>query len=312
MEGLQSKHRKEQRDLQARITQKKKSATKKTRKGVNEECNNLEEELRKRQATELAALDDHKSVDMTHAEDADDEAADVESRLKIDEGADRPEVVAKEAMRSTVNGGQDNIQDEGFTRKPNRQKARLARRAAEQEAIATQAAEEAAQMPDERERERQQMLEQFKQRGLREHVIRADGHCLYSAIADQMGQLGLTPSLEAHADGSGAEEKLPAYLQVRHAAAKYITTHSDDFVPFLEEPLDEYVHKVRNTGEWGGQLELNALANTYGINIKVLQGDGRTEDVTPREKNDNKTVWLAYYRHGFGLGEHYNSLRKAP
>jgi OTU domain-containing protein 6 len=50
MEELQAKHRKELRDLQSKITQKKKQASKKTRKGVNEECDRLEQELKDTQA----------------------------------------------------------------------------------------------------------------------------------------------------------------------------------------------------------------------------------------------------------------------
>jgi OTU domain-containing protein 6 len=49
MEELQSTHRKEQRDLQSRVTQKKKQASKKTRKGVNEECDRLEADLKQKQ-----------------------------------------------------------------------------------------------------------------------------------------------------------------------------------------------------------------------------------------------------------------------
>jgi OTU domain-containing protein 6 len=81
----------------------------------------------------------------------------------------------------------------------------------------------------------------------------------------------------------------------------------------LEEPLGEYVRKIRETGEWGGQLELMALAKTYGIDINVLQGDGRVEKIEGAAdgNKDEKVAWLAYYKHGFGLGEHYNSLRKS-
>src|ERR1700712_4865751 len=56
MEELQTKHRKEQRDLQSRVTQKKKQASKKTRKGVNEECDRLEADLKQQQAEEIAAF----------------------------------------------------------------------------------------------------------------------------------------------------------------------------------------------------------------------------------------------------------------
>jgi OTU domain-containing protein 6 len=77
--------------------------------------------------------------------------------------------------------------------------------------------------------------------------------------------------------------------------------------------LDTYVHKIRDTAEWGGQLELIALARSFNIEICVIQ-DGRVDKFEPSEGNvkEAEKIWLAYYRHGYGLGEHYNSLRKAP
>ena len=190
-----------------------------------------------------------------------------------------------------------------------------------------QASQEASNLPDLKAQERERMIKEFKRRGLVEKEIRADGHCLYSAFADQMDILGVpldfTPSekpsiLKSLSNGLKRESleeqiaKSERYRLVRRSAAEYIESHGDDFAPFLEEPLPLYIHKVRDTGEWGGQLELLALAKTYGVQINVLQGDGRVEEIFPEDQQDAKTIWLAYYRHGFGLGEHYNSLRKAP
>lgn len=165
------------------------------------------------------------------------------------------------------------------------------------------------------------MLEEFEKRGLREKEVAANGHCLYSAVADQMRQLNLAlepghgQDVEVEDNGSRSEKDVRRddYKTIRRAAAAYMSSHPDDFTPFLEEPFDEYVHKVRDTGEWGGQLELLALAKVYGVDINVLQGDGRVEKIEGSEGGDAKgrEAWLAYYRHGFGLGEHYNSLRRS-
>jgi OTU domain-containing protein 6 len=156
------------------------------------------------------------------------------------------------------------------------------------------------------------MLTQFATRKLAEKEIRADGHCLYSAIADQLQQLEI-PLGAAPSSTPDVAATLEPYRVVRHAAAEYIEAHPNDFTPFLEEPLDYYIYKIKNTGEWGGQLELMALAKKYNVAISVLQGDGRVEEINPdtSDAEKDKQLWLAYYRHGFGLGEHYNSLRKA-
>ena len=315
MEDLQAAHRKQVRDLQSRVTQKKKSATKKTRKLVNEECDRLERDLKERQAQELDLLTGQKFAE----EDGDLE--NLSNDISKDDGnggkSDKDDLVASarelsiSSTLATDASGEKQVQ----TRKPNRQKARLARRAAEQEAAAVAAAEEAAQLPDLRERERATMVKEFQRLNLKEHNIRPDGHCLYSAVADQINQLGLPLQLGKDQDSTNldtnASQTTPEYKLVRQVTAHYIAQHSEGFLPFLDEPLESYVHKIHNTAEWGGQVELMALANAYGVIVNVVQGDGRLEKIEPGKSTDDRKIWLAYYRHGFGLGEHYNSLRSA-
>jgi len=305
MEELQSRHRKELRDLQSRITQKKKQANKKSRKGVNEECDRLEAELKEQHQAELSRLGGQENDDTVDA--IDDQLEDV----TLQEAEEKtPSTTSVEQPNGDVPGEKLSAPLENGTqtqgKKPNRQKARLAKRAAEQEEQAKQAAEEAKNLPDMKQQERQRMLEYMRERGLHEKEIRADGHCLYSAFADQLEQLQVPLGSQP-----GEKPSVP-YKVVRAAAADYIEKHQDDFMPFLEEPLDEYVHKVRDTGEWGGQLELMALAKSYGIDINVLQDFGRVEKIEAQGSDAGQAVWLGYYKHGFGLGEHYNSLRKAP
>lgn len=307
MEEVQARHRMEAKDLQSQITQKKKAANKKARKAVNDECDRLEGELKVRHAQELAAQDDAgEGAIATRQEDRDVEQDD--DLLATITG---PPSIEKQTQNLSLNG--DSEDTSGSSRKPNRQKARLARRREEQDAAVAQAAEEAANMPDLKQRERNRMLEEFKKRGLVEKEVAANGHCMYSAIADQMRQLGLRIDSEAGEEEQDDSKELHRddYKTVRRKAAAYVSGNPEDFVPFLEEPVEDYVQKIRDTGEWGGQLELLALAKTYNVKIHVVQGDGRVEEVDSGEDEAVGDAWLAYYRHGFGLGEHYNSLRSS-
>lgn len=325
MEELQATHRKQIKDLQSKITQKKKQATKKTRKGVNDECDNLERELKEQQAAEVQAL-----VNPDGFEEDTSNLADQVAGLGMDRDQSPTTTDMSSARQNQPVNQPGNQEDDTrhvangglngeFGKKPNRARARLARRQAEQEALFAAAEREASDIPNLKKQERERMVAEFTKRNLREKEIRADGHCLYSAVADQLTELGipLGPQPEHKTMLSFMQKKddpsdaLP-YRQVRRAAATYIEGHSDDFAPFLEEPLDDYVHKVRDTGEWGGQLELLALAKTYGVAISVLQGDGRVEEIFSDQPDTEKSIWLAYYRHGFGLGEHYNSLHQTP
>ncbi|KAF4995769.1 hypothetical protein FDECE_12687 [Fusarium decemcellulare] len=294
LDQAQARHRRELKDLQGRITGKKKNATKKTRKGVNDECAQMERNLREKHAAEIAALDPAKP-------DEDDQDEVGEDQLEEDK------LVAETAEKLSVSEKEPTAQQQQQQpgKKRNRQKERLARRAAEQEAAAERAEEEAANMTDHRAKESEFMKTTFEKHGLVEQDIAPDGHCLFSAVADQLGQHDIPLS-------ASDKQKEPAYKTVRRAATAYMLEHGDDFAPFLEEDLESYTQKMRDTAEWGGQLELMALARQYKAEIRVVQ-DGRLERIGEEEgAGSGKTLWLAYYRHGYGLGEHYNSLRKAP
>lgn len=323
MEELQANHRKQLKELQSKITQKKKQATKKTRKGVNDECDNLERELKEQQAAEVQALTNPAHTNAEETSDLVDDVQDLSINGREDENkaVNNGNGAATTSQQSTSEPKEETASSQDSTgpgKKPNRARARLARRQAEQEALFAAAEREASDIPNLKKQERERMVAEFTKRNLKEKEIRADGHCLYSAVADQLAEMGIPLGAQPTEKSKisflqkkdDAADMLP-YRQVRRAAATYIEGHSDDFAPFLEEPLEEYVHKVRDTGEWGGQLELLALARTYGVSISVLQGDGRVEDIVPDQVDAEKRIWLAYYRHGFGLGEHYNSLHKS-
>ena len=303
MDELQKKHRQEQKDLQSRITQKKKSATKKTRKGINDECAELERQLKERQAAELSSL----TGPLPEDEAANDD--DVVDKLE-DKEVNQPTnglTASSISMSESVHSVAD-----GPAKKPNRQKARLARRAAEQQAAAEQAGREAADLPNLREQELKSMREAYSTKGLFEHEIRSDGHCLYAAIADQLEDLkvGLDPKVKVMTNDVELTATKVGYTTTRQVAASYISENPDDFAPFLEEPLPEYVKTIKETGEWGGHLEILALAKAYGVDVNVLRADGRVDKIECGLEDVPHQLWLAYYRHSFGLGEHYNSLRR--
>ncbi|PHH69106.1 hypothetical protein CDD80_7014 [Ophiocordyceps camponoti-rufipedis] len=282
-EQMQARHRRELKDLQGRITNKKKNASKKTRKGVNAECEELDRQLREKHAVELAAVNGGIPQQVEDVDDDDD-----------DDDEQQPQTTT-EARNPTHT-------QHPPQKKRNRQRDRLARRAAEQTAQAQRAGDEAASMTDHRAVESEAMNKAMEVHGLVEHQVAPDGHCLFSAVADQLAQR----SVPLGGDDAPSE---PAYRRVRRAAAAYMVENADEFAPFLSEDLDGYAARMRDTAEWGGQLELTALARRYGAEIRVLQ-PGRVETIGQDEgRATGRTLWLAYYRHGYGLGEHYNSLR---
>jgi OTU domain-containing protein 6 len=85
--------------------------------------------------------------------------------------------------------------------------------------------------------------------------MRPDGHCLFSAVADQLAQrkIPLSPSSDTDATERDGE-KTPPYRAVRRVATDYMEAHLENFAPFLEEALESYVPKIRDTAEWAGSF----------------------------------------------------------
>lgn len=252
IEEVQARHRRELKDLQGRITSKKKNASKKTRKGVNDECAAMERDLKEKQASELAALSADASSAVpegTAVDRVEEEGEEMEKAVEklhlgggegegaARDGADNESPSSQPGSSAQAGGGGG-----GGGKKRNRQKERLARRAAEQEEATVRAEQEASSMTDHRALESASMQRTMATHSLVEHAIAPDGHCLFSAVADQLTQSSIP--LSSHGE--------PAYRTVRRDASAYMLEHPDDFAPFLEEPVDGYARRMRETAEWGG------------------------------------------------------------
>lgn len=100
-------------------------------------------------------------------------------------------------------------------------------------------------------------------------------------------------------------------------AAKHLRDHAEDCCPFLgmlpsDPEFVEYCEKVESVSgaEWGGQLEIRALCESLGRKIMIYAADGPVvamgEDTV--KNTALQPLRLAYHRHYYALGEHYNSV----
>ncbi|KAI0781011.1 hypothetical protein BD413DRAFT_17930 [Trametes elegans] len=189
------------------------------------------------------------------------------------------------------------------------------------ETYAPNDAEADARLEQQAKEEEAQIKKTCDELGLTLHEVTPDGHCLFSAVADQLALLGIIPSSEAN------------YATCRKAAADFIFRHPDDFLPFLPSDLGEdgagatepglmtrdqferYCQTMRDTAVWGGEPEVVALSRAYNVPIHVVQGGTPPVVVhdpsgEPTPGSDNKRIaYISYHRRLYGLGEHYNSLR---
>jgi len=189
-----------------------------------------------------------------------------------------------------------------------------------------------AKLEKERQEEIQVISDACTVLGREIHEITPDGHCMYHAISHQLASIGLIPADQANN---------PSYT--RKAAAQYMMSNPDEFRFFLasvngedtaaaethegvmtENEYKRYCDNVENTGEWGGEPEIQALSRSFQIPIHVIQrgpptivshggpNDTAGGSLTPQQSlsEGDRVVRISYHRRMYGLGEHYNSLQK--
>mmetsp|Transcript_30308 Transcript_30308/g.66211 ORF Transcript_30308/g.66211 Transcript_30308/m.66211 type:complete len:303 (-) Transcript_30308:267-1175(-) len=173
------------------------------------------------------------------------------------------------------------------------------RRAAKQKAEADREAEielEKSQMGDsDRLLEEQAMKALLSGSRLCMRDVKADGHCMYRSLAMQ---------LEGDSD----------YLKLRALCAQHLSQHADQFAAFAEgceddeEGFAKYCEKVESSAMWGGQLELQALSAALRRCIKVYSVGMPLIQFGDEFAGAGGPLHLAYLKHYFGLGEHYNAV----
>lgn len=295
-EELLRTHNEQRRQLVATITGLKKQATKKTRRNVLARCAELQAELDKRQEQEIDEFEKSSKTfdgEITRGEEEGEEIdpADLLAQIEATKLEDNFRTVASQNVET---------KNETKSRK-NRQKERLARRKAKEEQIRSEAMKEAANQVDYRQIELDTIEKILSQHGLEMFEIKPDGHCLFASVQDQL---------------KCRHNKDTTVQDLRDQAAAYMKENADTFVPFLfdEETnslrdLDAYTAELTSTAMWGSDMEILALAKFYDCPISVYIAGSSTLNIN--EEGLNPELKLAYLKHSYGLGEHYNSLRNS-
>lgn len=290
-EELLQKHKKEKKELTARIQQLKKSVPpndKKRKKEILVEIAEWESNLDAKHEAELLNLKEinlaQRGTDDVAAkgEDGSDNNPDLSADGCADEGA-------QQEVKETVSKAQKRREKKERQDKERTQRIREA---------------ESSGVKSEKVREMEKVKEQLAQRGLNVHEVAADGNCLYSAVSHQLQLQGQTMTVAA----------------LRQLTASQLRNGKDDYQPFACHPdsgdmldddqYEKYCHRVETTSDWGGHLEITALSKALQKPIEVIQA-GVVPVVTGSEyqSENSSPLLLAYHRHAYRLGEHYNSTK---
>ncbi|BEJ11954.1 hypothetical protein CspHIS471_0204140 [Cutaneotrichosporon sp. HIS471] len=240
------------------------------------------------------------------------------------------------ASESDADGFRDTIREKISEKKKSSKQRFAERQARKQQAVLDSAPAQDAAWNAQLEKERLEEIAVIRDAcnvlGRQIFEIQPDGHCMFSAVADQLGLLAILPPEQANNP-----------YTTRRLAAQYMREHKDDFIPFLpsvdgedmpgatddgimnDAQFGEYCHRVEGTAEWGGEPEIQALSRAFDIPIHVIQrgpptvvshggvGDafGGATEAKASAAAGERVVRISYHRRMYGLGEHYNSLRPA-
>lgn len=273
-ELLAKQHRKEKKDLQAKIQSMKNAVPKndkKRRKQLTEDIAKLEAELSQKHENELRQLNISSSVEEV-----------------------------SNALDSVNLANNEEETDGKQTRTSKAQKRRDKRAALEKERETRIAEAEVENLTGSRHLENLKLKDKLAERHLQIKEISSDGHCMYRAVEDQLLVRGCALGLKelrartAQYMRSHADDFLP-FLTDPNTGDMYT---ADDF--------EKYCNDVADTAAWGGQLELKALSQVLQLPIEVIQAESLS--IIIGEEYDRPPITLIYMRHAYGLGEHYNSV----
>lgn len=216
----------------------------------------------------------------------------------------------------------ENNQEERKPKK-NRQKERKLRKKIEHERLQKEAAEEAALLPNLKKIEEEALNLRCKSLELKQEEIKADGHCLYYSILDQLKQrhsasmfsdYAIPKSFKFFNEPAAFYENLNIQT-LRQLNVSYLKENKEKYELILfDESTDElqdfdkYCEKMENTAAWGGEIELAIFTKIFNSKIFILQENSQYY-IGDDSDFKNPELKLIYFKHTFTLGEHYGSLR---
>eukprot|EP01128_Nolandella_sp_AFSM9_P000451 TRINITY_DN1060_c0_g1_i1.p1 TRINITY_DN1060_c0_g1~~TRINITY_DN1060_c0_g1_i1.p1 ORF type:complete len:240 (-),score=50.39 TRINITY_DN1060_c0_g1_i1:113-832(-) len=198
----------------------------------------------------------------------------------------------------TVAAPQLNAGGKKMSRAQKRRAKAAAEEKAEEERIARELAENRAEGPQQGEVEMLQIRKKLMDDNLILVSIPSDGDCLYNSVVKSLSSCS-HPQSDAYSSQSA----------LRAAVADTLLSNSDDFLYFVAEDLDsfeQYCKKVRETHEWGGQIELRALSMLLQSQIYVYKAADNL--LMGEDYPESSRIYLSYHQHAFTLGEHYNCV----
>ncbi|BHF66430.1 OTU domain-containing protein 6B [Sparganum proliferum] len=318
MEEVQARHRKEKKDLQARIQNIKKGVPKgdrQKRAAAIAKIQQLEKALAARQEAELAQCQSVASPDTVTA------TGDLLAACSLSFA----DTVPTTAATATAEANSEAPVSIAATTRQSRAARRREKAAAEQRALAEAVAQsQSTYQASSSGVEFAQLAEVLAKRNLVLHKVPSDGDCLFASLAHQLDQRGHSSVLweACRRFDVSCDTDCPPKHNLRRLAIAVMRRRPEEFLPFMcdtaaatpdsegkssDDVFEAYLKDMAKPGTWGGHLELSALSSALQLPIEVIQVKG--PPLTVGNFPDQSPLIITYHHHAFSLGEHYNSCK---
>lgn len=139
-----------------------------------------------------------------------------------------------------------------------------------------------------------QLKDQLRPLALRIRSVRPDGNCCFRSIADQVL-------------GNQNQHASTRTRIVAHMRQPAVRMDLEPFVATEDESYDEYIARMSEDAEWGGNIELRIASDLFETNIVIHQlGQPCWIMHSARAGPGGRHIHLAY-----SGGSHYDSIRAA-
>ncbi|XP_036068815.1 OTU domain-containing protein 3 isoform X2 [Oryzias melastigma] len=130
---------------------------------------------------------------------------------------------------------------------------------------------------------------QLQALGLKLREVPGDGNCLFRALGDQ---------LQGHSRD---------HLQLRQETVCYMTSHRQDFEPFVEDdvPFAQHLSNLSQPGTFAGNDAIVAFARSQQVKVVIHQLNTPLWEINGSEKQVCRELHIAYR-----YGDHYDSVRR--
>jgi len=105
--------------------------------------------------------------------------------------------------------------------------------------------------------------------------VAADGNCLFSALAQQLKRVSNQAANNTFDDFTASQLRAMVMQQLLHWYTS-TTEKQQEFLDAHGEDVLSYVTRMRETGQWGGYLELQAFADLFCVNVRVWFSNATT------------------------------------